>query len=64
MLAKKAKIPVIVDPQGNNYKRYKGVDESRLREIALDDDSIKSFIGDKEIKKIIIVPNRIINIVV
>ena len=26
MLAKKAKIPVIVDPQGNNYKRYKGVD--------------------------------------
>ena len=25
-LAKKAKIPVIVDPQGNNYKFYKGVD--------------------------------------
>ena len=25
-LAKKAKIPVIVDPQGNNYSHYKGVD--------------------------------------
>ena len=25
-LAKKAKIPVIVDPQGNDYKPYKGVD--------------------------------------
>lgn len=25
-LAKKAKIPIIVDPQGNNYKRYQGVD--------------------------------------
>ena len=42
----------------------KNIDESKLREKALDDDSIKSFIGDKEIKKIIIVPNRIINIVV
>ena len=26
ILAKQLKIPVIVDPQGNNYKRYKGVD--------------------------------------
>ena len=42
----------------------KNIDESKLREIALSDNSIKSFIGDKEIKKLIIVPNRIINIVV
>ena len=42
----------------------KNIGESKLKEIALSDESIKSFIGDKEIKKLIIVPNRIINIVV
>ena len=59
------KIPIQVNGKKKSEVQVdKNIDESRLREIALDDDSIKSFIGDKEIKKIIIVPNRIINIVV
>jgi len=42
----------------------KNIDEDRLKELILNEVSIKSFIEDKEIKKLIIVPNRIINIVV
>ena len=42
----------------------KNIDEDKLKELVLNEVSIKSFIEDKEIKKLIIVPNRIINIVV
>ena len=60
---------IIIPIQINGKKKSevqvdKNIDESKLREMALNDDKIKSFIGDKEIKKLIIVPNRIINIVV
>ena len=42
----------------------KDIDEDKLKELVLNEVSIKSFTEDKEIKKLIIVPNRIINIVV
>ena len=42
----------------------KNIDEDKLKELVLNEVSIKSFTEDKEIKKLIIVPNRIINIVV
>ena len=59
------RIPIQVNGKKKSEVQVdKNIDESKLREIALSDDSIKSFIGDKEIKKLIIVPNRIINIVV
>ena len=59
------KIPIQVNGKKKSEVQVdKNIDESKLREIALSDDKIESFIGDKEIKKLIIVPNRIINIVV
>lgn len=38
--------------------------EDSVREQALGVDNVASFIGDKEIRKVIVVPNRIVNIVV
>lgn len=32
--------------------------------LALADDKIKAFIGDKQVKKVIIVPGKLVNIVV
>lgn len=39
-------------------------DREKLKDIALNNDRIKGLIGDKEIKKIIVVPNKLVNIVV
>ncbi len=41
-----------------------GVDEGTLRSIALADEKIKSLIGDKQIKKVVVVPGKLVNIVV
>jgi len=41
----------------------KDVDEELAKETALSEDAVKSAIGDKQVKKIIVVPNRIINVV-
>lgn len=38
--------------------------EDTVREMALGVDNVVSFIGDKEVRKVIVVPNRIVNIVV
>ena len=40
------------------------LEKEMLEKIALEDEKVKSAIENKEIKKIIIVPGRIINIVV
>ena len=48
----------------NSIHQEKNNNEDRQKELILNEVSIKSFIEDKEIKKLIIVPNRIINIVV
>lgn len=39
-------------------------DQKQIEEIAMTDDKIVKFIGDKEIRKIIVVPQRLVNIVV
>jgi leucyl-tRNA synthetase len=39
-------------------------DEQMLRSLALNDDKIKAFIGEKQVKKVIIVPGKLVNIVV
>ncbi len=38
--------------------------EDSVREQALSLDNVASFIGDKDVRKVIVVPNRIVNIVV
>ena len=42
----------------------KDEDKKVVEEIALDQENVKKFIDGKEIVKIIVVPNRIVNIVV
>ena len=41
-----------------------GTDEETLKKIALDQESLKPYIDGKEIKKIIVVKNKLVNIVV
>ena len=60
---------VLVIAQVNGKLRGKfqvpvDADEAALQEIVLTDTKIQEFIGNKPIKKIIVVPNKIINIVV
>jgi leucyl-tRNA synthetase len=40
------------------------VDEAALRERALADERVRAAIGDKQIRKVIVVPGRLVNIVV
>jgi leucyl-tRNA synthetase len=42
----------------------KDTDKEKLEELALASDKIQNFIGDKDIRKIIVVPNKIVNIVI
>ena len=42
----------------------KDADEGMAREIALADEKVAKFVGDKDIKKFIYVPGRIVNIVI
>ena len=39
-------------------------DEAAVREIALALENVQGFIAGKEIRKVIVVPNRIVNVVV
>jgi leucyl-tRNA synthetase len=40
------------------------IEDEKLRELALDDDKVLRFIGDKSIKKVIVVKKKLVNIVV
>jgi leucyl-tRNA synthetase len=40
------------------------IEDEKLRELALDDDKVLRFIGDKPIKKVIVVKKKLVNIVV
>jgi leucyl-tRNA synthetase len=40
------------------------IDDEKLRELALADDKLQRFIGDKTLKKIIVVKKKLVNIVV
>ncbi|MDD3374297.1 MAG: leucine--tRNA ligase [Candidatus Omnitrophica bacterium] len=60
---------VLVVAQVNGKLRGKfqvpvDADEATLRDIILSDEKIKEFIADKPIKRFIVVPNKIVNIVV
>ena len=38
--------------------------EEQLRQAALTDPRVQEFVGDKPVKKVIVVPNRLVNIVI
>ena len=40
------------------------MDKEVLEKMAVESDKVKSFIGDKEIRKVIVIPNKIVNIVI
>ena len=42
----------------------KGLSQDQMQKLALENDNVKKFIDGKEIKKIIIVPDKLVNIVV
>ncbi|MGH7793162.1 MAG: class I tRNA ligase family protein, partial [Thermodesulfobacteriota bacterium] len=39
-------------------------DQEEMKEAALSDEKVKNYIADKEIKKVIVVPKKLVNIVV
>ena len=42
----------------------KDIEEKKLKEMTLNNPNVKSLISDKKIKKLIVIPGRIINIVI
>ena len=42
----------------------RGLEEEKVKKIILDDEKIKEFLGDKDIRKWIILPNKLVNIVI
>ena len=42
----------------------KDTDQDAVKEAALSLENVQSFIGDKEVRKVIVVPNRIVNVVI
>jgi len=66
-LVKEEIITLIVQINGKVRDKIEvevGISEERAKELALSREKIKKWIGDKEIKKIIFVPRKLINIVI
>ena len=60
-------IEIVLQVNGKLRSRIRvpaGLGEAKLRELALKDERVLGFTGGKEIRKVIIVPHRLINIVV
>jgi leucyl-tRNA synthetase len=63
----KDEIEVVVQVNGKLRSRFSAsvdADEAFLKETALSDDKIVRFVGDKTIRKVIVVRNKLVNIVV
>lgn len=66
-LMQQSSVTVAVQVQGklrDTLDVAKDTKKEKLEELALASDKVQSFIGDKDIRKIIVVPNKIVNIVV
>ena len=66
-LMQQTSVTVIVQVQGKLRDKLdvaKDMDKAELEALALASSKVQSFIGDKQIRKIIVVPNKIVNIVV
>ena len=60
-------VTVIVQVNGKMRAKLdvaKDADQDEVKELALQQDNVKPFIEGKEIKKVIVIPNKIVNIVV
>jgi leucyl-tRNA synthetase len=60
-------LEIVVQVNGKLRSRFQAAAdtaEQTIRELALQDDRIVKFIGDKKIKKVIVVKNKLVNIVV
>lgn len=60
-------INIVVQVNGkvrSQFKTSASVDEETAKEIAINDEKVKNFIAEKEIRKIIYVPKKIVNIVI
>lgn len=58
-------IPVMINNKLRSRIEVKAADsEERIREVVLADDKANAWIGDKKIKKILVVPKRLVNIIV
>ncbi len=66
-LMKQSTVTVVVQVQGklrDKLEVEKDMDKKELEELALASDKVKTFIDGKPIRKIIVVPNKIVNIVI
>ncbi|MBW2428571.1 MAG: leucine--tRNA ligase [Deltaproteobacteria bacterium] len=58
---------IVVQVNGKLRSRFQApadADDASIKEMALADERIQKFIGDKEIKKVIVVKNKLVNIVI
>ncbi len=65
--AKEDEITIVIQVKGKVRSRLQvslGTSDDELREMAVNDEKTKKFIGNKPIKKIIVVKNKLINIVI
>jgi leucyl-tRNA synthetase len=65
-LATEEKVTVVVQVSGklrDKFEAERDLDESQIKEMALDLDRIKSLVGEKKVKKIIYIKNKLVNIV-
>ena len=65
--AKEDEITMVVQVKGKVRGRLQvapGLPEEKLKELALADDKVKGFIGQAPVRKIIVVPDKLVNIVI
>ena len=65
--AKDEEITIVIQINGKVRSRLQvapGIADDQLKEMAVSDERVKKFINDKKIRKIIVVKNRLVNIVV
>jgi leucyl-tRNA synthetase len=65
--AKEEELTIVVQIKGKVRSRllvFPGTDDETLKEMALADDNIKKFIGDSPIRKIIVIKDKLLNIVI
>jgi len=65
--AKEDEITIVIQVKGKVRSRLQvslGISDDELREMAVNDEKTKKFIGDNPIKKIIVVKNKLLNIVI
>ena len=64
---KEEKLTIVIQIKGKVRSRLEvapGTDDETLKEMALADANVKKFVGDNSIRKIIVVKNKLLNIVI